>query len=135
MKNKKVDNNNTPVSQLKNFINEIKQNEKERQPFYNYFDELQKDFYVFLKTKYDKQTAFNNKEIIGMLKLYLTWNTKVENIETITKEMVGKDFFDWFNKNSHEKLSENKLKKTLKIFFQFLKDNRGIVNQKVLDFL
>ena len=133
MKSKKVDNNNTPVSQLKDYINEIKQNEKKREPFYDYFDELQKDFYVFLKTKYDKQTAFSNKEIIGMLKLYLSWNTKVESIEAITKEMVGKDFFDWFNKNSHEKLSENKLKKTLKIFFQYLKENKGIVNQKVLD--
>ena len=134
MKNKKVD-NNTPVSQLKNYINEIKQNEKERQPFYNYFDELQKDFYIILKTKHDKQTAFNNKEIIGMLKLYLTWNTKVESVEEINKKMVDKDFFDWFNKNSLEKLSENKLKKMLKMFFQFLKDNRGIVNQKVLDSL
>ena len=132
MKNKKVD-NNTPVSQLKDYINKIKQNEKERQPFYNYFEELQKDFYIILKTKYDKQTAFRNKEIIGMLKLYLTWNTKVEKVEEINKNMVGKDFFDWFNKNSYEKLSENKLKQALKIFFQYLKESKGIVNQKVLD--
>ena len=134
MKNKKV-NNNDPASQLKDYINKIKQNEKERQPFYNYFDELQKDFYTSLKTKYDKQTAFNHKEIIGMLKLYLTWKTKIEKVESVTNDMAGKSFFEWFNKNSWEKLSEKELIQTLKIFFQYLKDAKGIINQKVLDSL
>lgn len=134
MKNKKVDDYNTPVSQLKDFIDKIKQDEKERESFYNFFDELQKDYYSYIKNEYDKQSAFDHKEIIGMLKLYLTRQTKVENIEAITRDMVDAAFIEWFNKNAWEKLPEKEIKQSLKIFFQFIKEKKGIINQAVLDF-
>ncbi len=134
MKKKKVDDCNTPLSQFKDFIDKIKHDEKDRESFYNYFDELLKDYYSYLKKEHDKQTAFDHKEIIGMLKLYLTWQTKVEKIEEVTRGMVDTVFFEWFNKNAWEKLSEKEIKDSLKLFFQFLKEQKGIVNQDIIDF-
>src|SRR4030043_2456367 len=99
MKNKNDKKDNVTASQLQDYINQLDQQDEGRTSFYDYFDGLQKDLYVYLKTKYDKETAFKHKDLIEMLKLYLSRNTKVGKVEEITTDMMGNVFYEWYNRN------------------------------------
>ena len=135
MKKENVKKDNVASSQLQDYINQLNQQDEGRTSFYDYFDGLQKDFYVYLKTKYDKETAFKHKDIIGMLKLYLGRNTKIGKVEEITPDMVGNVFYEWYNRNVLDDLTKKEIRLSLKIFFNYLKDEKGIINQEVLDYL
>src|SRR4030042_5412854 len=100
MKKENVKKDNVTASQLQDYINQLDQQDEGCTSFYDYFDGLQKDFYAYLKTKYDKETAFKHKDIIGMFKLYLSGNTKIGKAEEITPDMVGNVFYLLVNKKS-----------------------------------
>ena len=135
MKKENVKKDNVTASQLQDYINQLNQQDEGRTSFYDYFDGLQKDFYVYLKTKYDKETAFKHKDIIGMLKLYLSGNTKIGKAEEITPDMVGNVFYEWYNRNVLDDLTKKEIRLTLKIFFNYLKEEKKIINQGILDSL
>src|SRR4030042_5662405 len=135
MKKENVKKDNVTSSQLQDYINQLNQQDEGRTSFYDYFDGLQKNFYVYLKTKYDKETAFRHKNIIGMLKLYLSRNTKIGKVEEITTDMVGNVFYEWYNRNVLNDLTKKEIRLSLKIFFNYLKEEKKIINQGVLDSL
>src|SRR4030042_7208691 len=135
MKKENVKKDNVTASQLQDYINLLDQQDEGCTSFYDYFDGLQKDFYTYLKTKYDKETAFKHKDIIGMLKLYLGRNAKIGKVEEITTDMVGNVFYEWYNRNVLDDLTKKEIRLSLKIFFNYLKDEKRIINQEVLDSL
>jgi hypothetical protein len=56
----------------------------------------------------------------------------VEKIEDITKGMVNTHFKDWWRRKVWDSTTPNQLEVSLRKFFVFLAEDKGIVNEKVL---
>ena len=55
--------------------------------------------------------------------------------EEITPDMVGNVFYEWYNRNVLDDLTKKEIRLSLKIFFNYLKEEKKIINQEVLDSL
>lgn len=120
------------ADELDKYIKELKEDEKKREPFDNYFNSLKKKFFEYLKKKHDKKTAKKQIGIIGMFGLFLSMRTGIEKIEEVTKNMANDDFWIWYNRNALNDLTKKEIREIINSFFSFLDKENGAGRKRFL---
>ncbi|MFM7192151.1 MAG: site-specific integrase [Microcystaceae cyanobacterium] len=124
-----------PGHQMEAYFQAMAEAEKERAPFRNHLEDLCEDFSHFLSEKYTRSTVRKHTSIVSLFIDFICNYTDVQKIEEITKGMVNSHFRSWYKRKVWDSATDNDLKVALRKFFQFLAQEKAIVNQKALDSL
>ena len=121
-----------PGSKINDYLNALAGADRETQPFRDYLSNLNKAFEEHLLSTRSPRTANKHTTIIGLFIDFLCYNTDVRRIEDITKGIANSYFRRWYTSKVGD-CTESELKTAVKKFFQFLANERGIVNEQVLE--
>jgi hypothetical protein len=100
--------------------------------FREYFEEILKEYERYLLSQLSARTVRKHTAIISLLIDYLCFDCVVSSFEEITVGMVNSQFRKWHTSNIQDAL-ESELKTAVKKFFNFLAQEKGIKNEKVLN--
>ena len=117
-----------PGDKLDEYFQALKEAEEEREPFRQYLASLNGEFKSYLSKKFTKHTG-----IVEMFIEFLCRYTDVKSIDDITRGIANSYFRKWYKKKVWDDATETDLRVSLKKFFQFLADEKGIKNTKVLE--
>jgi hypothetical protein len=90
-----------------------------------------RDFERALAHQYAPKTVRKHMAIIALFIDFVCWDTDVCRIEEITRGIANSAFRQWYLRKVGNR-TESELKTTLKKFFQFLAQEKGITNAAVL---
>ncbi|HAC64035.1 MAG TPA: hypothetical protein DCF68_10970 [Cyanothece sp. UBA12306] len=124
-----------PGDQIEQYLEALAKAEAAREPFRNHLESLNQDFADYLSDKYTKKTVRKHTNIVDTFVHFICRQTDVESIEEITKGMVNSHFRKWYKRKVWDSATENDLRVAWRKFFQFLAEEKGIVNQKALEAL
>ncbi|MBN1999172.1 hypothetical protein JW935_16550 [candidate division KSB1 bacterium] len=98
--------------------------------------QLQVEYIKHLQKALSPYTAQLYGSVIPIFAHYLFLETNVQSIEEITKRMVGREFIrHWKNKTIGAEQNEQDIKTALLEFFWFLKKEKGITNDRIINVL
>jgi site-specific recombinase XerD len=117
--------------EIKDYLQLMKQAEKEKEPFREMLDRLNQEFEAYLTEQFSVKTARKHSCKTALFIDFLCWNTDVKSIDEITKGIANSYFRKWYMSKIGD-CSESELKSAIKKFFQFLAEKKGIRNEKVL---
>jgi site-specific recombinase XerD len=117
--------------EIKDYLQLMKQAEKEKEPFREMLDRLNQEFEAYLTEQFSVKTARKHSRKTALFIDFLCWNTDVKSIDEITKGIANSYFRKWYMSKIGD-CSESELKSAIKKFFQFLAEKKGIRNEKVL---
>jgi site-specific recombinase XerD len=120
-----------PGDKMEEYLQALQESGEEREPFQKFLTELNREFSEYLAQQFSARTARGHSHKIGLFIDFLCWNTDVRSIEEITKGIANSHFKRWYMSKIGD-CSESELKASLKKFFQFLAQQRGIRNEEVL---
>ena len=124
-----------PGDKIEEYFKALQEAEEAREPFKNYLQNLNEEFYDYLLTKYSDRTAAKHSGIVDMFIEFVYRQTDVEKIEDITRGIANTYFRTWYKRKVLYPAKQNELKIALRKFFQFLFSEKEIENKKVLDSL
>jgi hypothetical protein len=84
-----------------------------------------------LAHQYAPKTVRKHAAIIALFIAFVCWDTDVRRIEELTRGMAKSAFRQWYLRKVGDR-TESELKITIKKFFQFLAQAKGITNEAVL---
>ncbi len=122
-----------PGDKIDEYFKLMEQAEKEREPFRQYLNKLSDEFDDYLSMKYGIKTVRKHSGIISMFIEFICRYTDVQNIEDITRGMVNTHFKKWYKRKVWDSATPDDIRVALKKFFQFLEQEKGIKNMKVLE--
>jgi Phage integrase, N-terminal SAM-like domain len=99
------------------------------------FTRLRGDFCRALARRYSPSTVRRHHNILEVFLDYLCDETSVTNLEQITKGMVNSGFRRWYHHKVWDRISDTELRTTLKKFFYFLAQKKGIKSVRALEAL
>ena len=117
--------------EIKDYLQLMKQAEKEKEPFREMLDRFNQEFEAYLTEQFSVKTARKHSRKTALFIDFLCWNTDVKSIDEITKGIANSYFRKWYMSKIGD-CSESELKSAIKKFFQFLAEKKGIRNEKVL---
>jgi hypothetical protein len=124
-----------PGNKIDEYLKALKEAEEARAPFRKHLENLkdEKDeFENYLLSKFSKRTARKHASIVEMFIEFLCGYTDVEKIEDITRGIANTHFRQWYKRKVWDSSTSDDLKVALYKFFQFLADEKGILNTNVL---
>jgi len=122
-----------PGDKIDEYFKLMEQAEKEREPFRKYLKKLSDEFDDYLSLKYSERTVNKHSGIIFLFIEFLCRYTDVQKIEDITRGMVNTHFKQWYKRKVWDSATPDDIRVALKKFFQFLDQEKGIKNLKVLE--
>ncbi len=124
-----------PIEKMDDFFNALEKAEQDRAPFRNKLESLKDEFVDYLLQKFSPRTVDKHAWIVEMFIKFICDYTDVQTIEEITRGMVNTEFKQWYNRKviSHETVDD--LHTTLKKFFTYLSNEKGIINTTVINAL
>jgi hypothetical protein len=96
---------------------------------------LRGDFCRSLALQYSPWTVCRHRNILQVFFDYLCDETAVTDLEQVTKGMVNSGFRRWYHHKVWDRTSDSELRTTLKRFFRFLAQKKGIENASALEAL
>jgi hypothetical protein len=93
---------------------------------------LNEEFHEHLLTKFKRNTARKHTMIVDLFIELLCRHTDVERVEDITRGMANTHFKQWWKKKVWNSMTPEQIRVSLKKFFTFLANEKGMVNEKVL---
>lgn len=124
-----------PGDQLEEYFAALASAEKQRAPFRRQFRALRGDFCRSLATRYSKRTVRKHRQILELFLDFICDETRVNNLEQVTKGMVNSGFRRWYHSKVWDSTTDSELHATLRKFFQFLERKKGIHNPRALEAL
>ena len=121
-----------PGDQIDAYFEALQEVEALRAPFRSRLTGLNTEFGNELATKYSKRTVAKHTSIVALFIDFVCDYTDVMAIEEITKGMVNSQFRRWYKRKVWDSTGPDELRVALKKFFQFLDQQKGIRNEKVL---
>lgn len=121
-----------PGDKVDEYFKALEEAEKAREPFRKYLSSLNEEFADYLISKFSQKTARKHAGIVQMFIEFLCAYTDVDKIEDITRGMANTHFRQWYKRKVWDSSTPNDLKIALRKFFQFLADEKGIINEKAL---
>ncbi len=121
-----------PGDQIDAYLEALQEAEALRAPFCSRLKGLNTEFGNYLATKYSKRTVAKHTSIVELFIDFVCDYTDVMAIEEITKGMVNSQFRRWYKSKVWDSTGPDELRVALKKFFQFLDQQKGIQNEKVL---
>jgi len=122
-----------PGDKFKEYCKLMAEAEKQREPFRQYLFGLNEEFYEFLMRKFSDRTARRHASIVHLFVDFICKQTDVQKIEDITRGMVNTHFRNWWKRKVWGPITPDQLRVALRKFFAFLRDVKGIDNEKVLN--
>ena len=120
-----------PGDQMEAYFEGLGQFENAKAPMRKQLEEYARDFERALAQQYAPKTVRKHMAIIALCIDFVCWDTDVCRIEEITRGIANSAFRQWYlRKVGHR--TESELKTTIKKFFQFLAQEKGITNAAVL---
>jgi hypothetical protein len=96
------------------------------------FEAILKEYERHLLSQFSERTVRKHTVIISLLIDYLCFDCGVSNFDEITVGMVNSQFRKWHTSKIQDAL-ESELKTAVKKFFNFLAQEKGIKNEKILN--
>ncbi len=121
-----------PGNKFDGFLKAMAKAGKEREPFKKHLEKLHQEFGDYLLKKYTKATKRKHCFVVDLFIDFLCRYTDVEKLEEVTRGMVNSEFRAWWRRKVWDSTSDNQRRVSLKKFFVFLKDEKGIVNEKAI---
>ena len=121
-----------PGDQIDAYLEALQEAEGLRAPFRSRLNGLNTEFRNYLATKYSKRTVAKHTSIVELFIDFVCDYTDVMALEEITKGMVNSQFQRWYKSKVWDSTGPDELRVALKKFFQFLDQQKGIQNEKVL---
>ena len=118
-------------NEIKTFLKNLEEADEQIQPFRDFLEKLNKEFWQYLSEKFSVRTARKHSNIVGLFIDFLCWNTDVKSIDEITRGIANSHFRKWYMSKIGD-CSESDLKTAIKKFFQFINEEKGITNEAVL---
>jgi hypothetical protein len=107
--------------------------EEHREPFTAQAEALAAEFIDYLYQQgLSQRTVRKHSQNIDMFIVYLTQYTDTDDFATVRRGVVNTSFFRWYRRKVWDRTDPASLKSSTKKFFQFLADEKGIYNEKVL---
>jgi hypothetical protein len=108
---------------------------KEWVAFERQFRRLQDDFCRVLARQYSPRTVRRHRLRWQVFCDYLGDETAVTRLEQVTKGMVNSGFPRWYHHKVWDQTTDSELRTTLRKFFRFLAQKKGIQNARALEAL
>ncbi len=118
---------------IQDYLKLLQEAERQREPFRNAMDELNEEFHEHLLTRFKRNTARKHTMIVDLFIEFLCRHTDVERVEDITRGMANTHFKNWWKKKVWNSMTPEQIRVSLKKFFTFLANEKGMVNEKVLN--
>ena len=121
-----------PLDKIEEYLKHMQGAEEKREPFRQFMTDLNEDFYESQIAKFSEQTAQQHSFVVEMFIEFICKHTDVERIEDISKGMVNIHFKQWWKKKVWDSTTPDQIATSLKKFFLFLAQEKGIVNEKAM---
>jgi site-specific recombinase XerD len=120
-----------PGDQMEVYFEALGQFENEKAPMRTQLEQCAGDFARALAQQYAPKTVRKHMAIITLFIDFVCWDTDVRRIEEITRGIANSAFRQWYLRKVGDR-TESELKTAIKKFFQFLAQEKGIMNEAVL---
>ena len=121
-----------PGDQMEAYFQALERFEKDKEPMRKQLEQCARDFERVLTQQYAPKTVRKHMAIIALFIDFVCWNTDVCRIEEITRGIANSYFRQWHLSKVGDR-TESELKTAIKKFFQFLDQEKGIMNEAVLE--
>ena len=123
-----------PGDKIDDYLEMLKKAEEERRPFVEKCDTILDEFYDYLMNEkgLSKKTANSHYFIISMFNEFLARQTDVWDYSEVTKGIANTYFKRWYKRKVWGGPSIERISVSIRKFFLFLKEKKGIHNKKVL---
>ena len=123
-----------PGNQMDAYLEALGQFEREKEPLRTQLEQYARDFARTLAQQYAPKTVRKHTAILALFIEFVSWQTDVQRIEEITRGIANSAFRQWYLRKVGDR-TESELKTTLRKFFQFLAQAKGIRTEAVLQSL
>lgn len=123
-----------PGDKIDEYLEMLKKAEEERKPFVEKCDVILDEFYDYLinEKRLSKKTANRHCQIIDLFNEFLARQTDVWDYSEVTRGIANTYFKQWYKRKVWGGPETDKIPITMKKFFVFLKEKKGMCNKKVL---
>jgi site-specific recombinase XerD len=123
-----------PGDKIHEYLDCLEKAQAEREPFVKKCQGLAKEFFNYLLTEkgLTKRTANQHYQVIQLFNDFLESHTDVQDYAEVTKGIANSYFKRWYKSKVWGGPDVDKVSVSIKKFFLFLKEKKGIHNQKVL---
>ena len=123
-----------PGDKIDEYIEMLEKAEEERKPFVEKCEAILEEFYDYLVNEkgLSEKTADDHCFVISMFNEFLAWQTDVCDYSEVTKGIANTYFKQWYRRKVWGGPSIERIPVSMKKFFLFLKEKKGIHNKKVL---
>jgi site-specific recombinase XerD len=129
----KVRAGNVEFESIDDYLAALQAREERRAPFKAQAEALADEFIKDLRRQaLSERTIRKHGQNIEIFIVYLTQYTDADDFATVRKGVVNTEFFRWYRRKVLDRLDQASLKSTIKKFFKFLAERKGIYNEKVL---
>jgi site-specific recombinase XerD len=120
-----------PGDQMEAYFQALEQFEHDKQPLRTQLEHCAHDFAQTLARQYTPRTVRKHEQILALFIDFVCWDTDVRCMEEITRGIANSHFRQWYQRKVGDQ-TESELKATIKKFFHFLAEAKGIRNEAVL---
>lgn len=123
-----------PGDQMDAYLDALGQFERAKAPLRTQLEQYARDFARTLAQQYAPKTVRKHTAILALFIEFVSWQTDVQRIEEITRGIANSAFRQWYLRKVGDR-TESELKTTVRKFFEFLAQAKGIRNEAVLQSL
>ena len=120
-----------PGDQMEAYFEALGQFETAKEPLRTQLERCARDFTQALARQYTPKTIRKHAQILTLFIDFVCWDTDVRRIDEITRGIANSHFRQWYQRKVGDR-TESELKTTIKKFFHFLAEAKGIGNEAVL---
>ena len=121
-----------PGDQMEAYLEALGQFEQEKAPLRKQLECCAHEFTQALARQYTPKTIRKHAQILTLFIDFVCWDTDVRRIDEITRGIANSHFRQWYQRKVGDR-TESELKTTIKRFFHFLAEEKGIRNEAVLN--
>jgi hypothetical protein len=120
-----------PGDQMEAYFEALGQFEQAKAPLRQQLEHCARDFAQALAKQYAPKTVRKHTAILALFIDFVCWDTDVRGIDEITRGIANSHFRQWYQRKAGDR-TDSELKTTIKRFFHFLAEEKGIRNEAVL---
>ena len=123
-----------PGDKIDEYLEMLEKAEEERRPFVEKCEAILEEFHDYLVNEkgLSERTASDHCFVISMFNEFLAWQTDVWDYSEVTKGIANTYFKQWYKRKVLGSPPIERIPVSIRKFFLFLKEKKGIHNKKVL---
>jgi len=123
-----------PGDKIDEYLEMLRKAEEERRPFVEKCEAILDEFYGYLVDEkgLSERTANSHYQVVHIFNEFLARQTDVWDYSEVTKGIVNSYFKQWYKRKVWGGPSIERIPISMKKFFLFLKEKKGIYNKNVL---